>query len=99
MAFVKSSENVITKKHQEQAIDYSHEVTEAKNPLLKYLWTFLGIIFTIIGFLGYILPILPGTVFILIAVFFFAKSNARFYNFLLNNRYFGQNSRKTKKLK
>jgi len=91
MAFIKRSKKIITEDKQENAVDYSHEVNEAKNPFLKYLWTGLGVTFTIIGFLGYILPVLPGTVFILIAVYFFAKSNAKFYNFLLNNRYFGQN--------
>jgi len=91
MAFIETKERVIAKNSQEPAVDYSHEVKETTNPILKYLWTLLGILFTIIGFLGYILPVLPGTVFILIAVYFFAKSNARFYNLLLNNRYFGQN--------
>ncbi len=33
---------------------------------------------------------MPGTVFILIAVYFFARSSPRFYNWLLNNPIFGQ---------
>jgi uncharacterized protein len=57
---------------------------------LRYLWLALGVIFTVLGFLGYILPGLPGTVFILIAVYFFARSSPRFYNWLLNNPVFGQ---------
>lgn len=70
--------------------DYSHETKVVRNPALRYLWLALGFIFTGIGFLGYILPGLPGTVFILIATYFFARSSPRFYNWLMNNRLFGQ---------
>ena len=70
-------------------VDYSHETKVAKNKALRYLWFVLGLFFTGLGFLGYILPGLPGTVFILIAVYFFARSSPKFYNWLLNNRVFG----------
>jgi uncharacterized protein len=73
----------------DEFIDYSHETNVTKNPLLRYLWLGLGFLFTGLGFLGYILPGLPGTVFILIAVYFFARSSPRFYNWLLNNKLFG----------
>ncbi len=71
-------------------VDYSHETKVASNPLLRYVWLVLGLFFTGLGFLGYILPGLPGTVFILIAVYFFARSSPRFYNWLLNNKMFGE---------
>ena len=71
-------------------VDYSHETRVEKNPLLRYLWLGLGFFFTGLGFLGYILPAMPGTVFILIAVYFFARSSPRFYNWLLNNPMFGE---------
>ncbi|MCA9839308.1 MAG: YbaN family protein [Trueperaceae bacterium] len=70
--------------------DYSHETKVVANPALRYLWLVLGFAFTGLGFLGYILPGLPGTVFILIATYFFARSSPRFYNWLMNNRLFGQ---------
>ena len=77
-------------KSSRSHIDYSHETKISKNPFLRYLWLVLGCLFTALGFLGYILPGLPGTVFILIAVYFFARSSPRFYNWLLNNPVFGQ---------
>ena len=70
--------------------DYSHETKVSSNPILRYVWLVLGFLFTGLGFLGYVLPGLPGTVFILIAVYFFARSSPRFYNWLLNNRIFGE---------
>jgi uncharacterized protein len=76
-------------KSPREFVDYSHETKVSSNPLLRYLWLTLGFIFTGLGFLGYILPGLPGTVFILVAVYFFARSSPRFYNWLLNNKLFG----------
>ena len=70
--------------------DYSYETKVSSNPILRYVWLVLGFLFTGLGFLGYVLPGLPGTVFILIAVYFFARSSPRFYNWLLNNRIFGE---------
>jgi uncharacterized protein len=76
-------------KKEQEFFDYSHETKVTANPVLRYLWLVLGLFFTGLGFLGYILPGLPGTVFILVAVYFFARSSPRFYNWLLNNRFFG----------
>ncbi len=77
------------KSSRPEFVDYSHETNVTSNPLLRYIWLGLGFVFTGLGFLGYILPGLPGTVFILIAVYFFARSSPRFYNWLLNNKMFG----------
>lgn len=77
-------------KRSRDFTDYSHETKVSDNPVLRYVWLVLGFLFTGLGFLGYILPGLPGTVFILIAVYFFARSSPRFYNWLLNNRIFGE---------
>ena len=53
------------------------------NNLLGYL--FLGI-----GILGTYLPVLPGVVFLIIAAYFFMKSNKRLYNKIVNNKYYGK---------
>jgi uncharacterized protein len=70
--------------------DYSHETRVTKNPILRYIWLGLGLLFVGIGFINFFIPGLPSTVFILIAVYFFARSSPRFYNWLLNNRIFGE---------
>ncbi len=49
----------------------------------------LGLLFTGIGIIGIILPLLPTTPFLLLAAACFATSSEKFYNRLLNNRRLG----------
>jgi uncharacterized protein len=76
-------------KKSQEFVDYSHETKVTKNPFLRYVWLGLGLLSAGIGFINVLIPGLPSTVFILIAVYFFARSSPRFYNWLLNNKMFG----------
>lgn len=71
-------------------VDYSSQMRIHKNPALRFVLRGLGFVFLALGTLGYLLPGLPGTVFILIAAYFFAQSSPRFYNWIMNHRQFGQ---------
>ena len=71
-------------------VDYSSQMRIHSSPALRVLYRSLGVLFLGLGTLGYMLPGLPGTVFILIAAYFFAQSSPRFYNWLMNHRQFGQ---------
>jgi uncharacterized membrane protein YbaN (DUF454 family) len=61
-----------------------------QNEPLRQMWFVLGLISTGLGIAGYILPIMPGTTFILVAAYCFARSNEKYYNKLISSKWFGQ---------
>jgi len=56
----------------------------------KLILMFLGLVFLTLGIAGYVLPGLPGTIFLIISAGFFVRSSERLYNFVVQNRFFGR---------
>ncbi|WP_238121897.1 MULTISPECIES: YbaN family protein [unclassified Xanthobacter] len=48
-----------------------------------------GVVFLVIGAIGMVVPMLPGTVFLILAAWCFTRSSPRFEAWLLNHRYLG----------
>jgi len=68
------------------------ETVSKKSTLKKIKEAFLiftGIVFTGLGIIGIFLPLLPTTVFFLLAAVSFSHSSKMFYDWLLNNKWFG----------
>ncbi|AKK12163.1 YbaN family protein [Corynebacterium uterequi] len=57
--------------------------------MLKPLLIVVGMLATGLGAVGVVLPVLPTTPFLLLAVFCFARSSTRFNDLLLRNRVLG----------
>ena len=52
-----------------------------------------GLIFLTLGIIGYFVPGLPGTIWLILAASFFVRSSDRLYNFVVQNRLFGSRIR------
>ena len=56
---------------------------------MRHIYLILGFVFLAVGIAGVILPMLPGTVNLLIATFFFAKSSPRMEAWIVNHPHLG----------
>lgn len=56
----------------------------------RILWLTIGVVCVVLATIGIALPILPTTPFLLAAAACFCKSSTRMYNWLLNNKWFGE---------
>lgn len=56
---------------------------------VRTIYLCLGFVFLVVGIIGVILPLIPGTVNLLIATYFFAKSSPRMEAWILNHKVLG----------
>ena len=62
----------------------------ALNRFKRLLFVCFGLIFLGLGIIGYVLPGMPGTIWLIIAAALFLRSSDRLYNLVVKNRLFGR---------
>ena len=60
------------------------------NNFTKAIYLILGLIFMGIGTIGIFVPILPTTIFMIIAAYCFLRSSQKLYNRIINNPHYGK---------
>ena len=65
--------------------------------LKRLVFLTLGIIFFILGFIGIVLPIIPGIPFFLIGIIFIARGSKKFLKWILKNKIMGKYIRMIRK--
>lgn len=66
------------------------EIKISQKPIVRWSLMAAGTVFVGIGILGIFLPLLPTTVFFLMAAWCYARSSKKFYHWLHHNKYFGK---------
>ena len=67
-----------------------NELKISSNPFLRWVLIISGFLLTGIGIAGMFLPLLPTTIFLLLAAWCFARSSEKFYKWLHSNKLFGK---------
>lgn len=70
--------------------DITEQLKLYHNKILRWVLIVTGTFLVALGVLGIFLPLLPTTIFFLLAAACYARSSERFYKWLLNNRWFGK---------
>lgn len=60
-----------------------------KSPIKRWGWFALGWAMVALGFIGILLPVMPTTIFLILAAACFSHSSPRFEAWLLDHRWFG----------
>jgi uncharacterized membrane protein YbaN (DUF454 family) len=61
---------------------------------MRHFWTALGLINVALGIIGAFLPVMPTTIFLIIAAWCFAKGSPRLHNWLMSHPRLGPPLRK-----
>lgn len=62
----------------------------SSNKFLRIILIICGWIFVGLGIIGVFLPVMPTTIFLILAAGCFARSSEKFYYWLINNKYLGR---------
>ena len=67
-----------------------HRVDLNRSLLSRIVWFSFGFLSMVVGIIGIVIPGLPTTPLMILAAACFAKSSQKFYDWIINNRLFGE---------
>ena len=70
-------------------INKAGQIKTIDNRLFRGILIISGSFFFELGIIGIVIPLLPTTPFLLLAAACYSRSSKKFYNWLLNNKWFG----------
>jgi uncharacterized membrane protein YbaN (DUF454 family) len=65
------------------------KLSQDRSRAVRPLFAALGVLFVGLGYIGYVVPGMPGTVFFILALWAFKKSSPRLEDWLLNRSFMG----------
>lgn len=72
---------------------YDDQINLSRSMFVRGIYAALGFMFLGIGIAGFYTPVLPGTINLLAAAYFFSMSSERMFRWMMTNRVFGQQLR------
>lgn len=64
-------------------------MTDISDKVKRTIFVIVGTIFLIIGFIGVVIPVLPTTLFLLLAATYYIRGSKRIHYWMINNGVFG----------
>lgn len=81
---------ILLKEIEEKMNDNSQKIIIELPKIYKYIYIISGILLVIIGIIGIFLPVLPTTIFLILASACFVKSSPKANDWLRNHKILGQ---------
>ncbi len=72
---------------------FDDQLKVSRSIVARAVYALLGFTFLGIGIAGFYTPVLPGTIFLLMAAYFISMSSERMFRWMMTNRVFGQQLR------
>jgi len=69
---------------------FDDQLNLSRSPTARLVFMFVGFLFLGIGIAGFYTPVLPGTINLIVAAYFFSMSSERMFRWMMTNKVFGQ---------
>ena len=79
--------------HVAATTTFDEQLNISRSVVVRAVYMLLGFVFLGIGIAGFYTPILPGTINLIVAAYFFSLSSERMFRWMMTNKVFGQQLR------